>query len=161
AQSLAILGLVLAGTVTLPYEAGRAWFDVPPQVGGEALAYPMPIGGLIHGPAALMLLGVTLLSFLVHVYSLGHLHPDPRFKRYYAFLSFFTASMLGLVVSNNLFVTFACWELVGVSSYLLIGFWFEKPGPAYASKKAFITTKLGDLGLYLALLLLFVKAGSL
>src|SRR5205085_3962600 len=119
-----------------------------------------PIGVLVDGAAAVMLVVVTLVSTLVQTYSLAYMHGDPRFKRYYAFLSFFTASMLGLVLSNNLFVTFACWELVGVSSYLLIGFWFEKPGPAYASKKAFITTKLGDCGLYIALLLIFAKMGT-
>ena len=66
--------------------------------------------------------------------------------------------MLGLIVSSNLLVLFACWELVGVASYLLIGFWFEKPGPAYASKKAFMTTKLGDMGFYIGLLILFKYA---
>ncbi|MFA6028845.1 MAG: NADH-quinone oxidoreductase subunit L [Elusimicrobiota bacterium] len=123
--------------------------------------FEMTLGVLIDGSAAFMLVVVTLVSFLVQVYSLGYMHGDPRFKRYYAYLSLFTASMLGLVISSNLFVFFACWELVGVSSYLLIGFWFEKDGPANASKKAFITTKLGDLGFYLGLLLLFAHTGTL
>ncbi|HVE14830.1 MAG TPA: NADH-quinone oxidoreductase subunit L, partial [Elusimicrobiota bacterium] len=114
----------------------------------------------IDGPAVIMLFVVTLVSFLVQVYSLSYMHGEARFKRYYAFLSFFTASMLGLVVSSNLLVLFGCWELVGVASYQLIGFWFEKPGPAYASKKAFMTTKLGDMGLYIGLLLLFAYAGT-
>ncbi|MFH2201774.1 MAG: NADH-quinone oxidoreductase subunit L [Elusimicrobiota bacterium] len=113
------------------------------------------IGVLIDAPAVTLLFVVTLVSLLVHIYSLGYMHGDKRMNRYYAYLSFFTASMLGLVVTSNLLVLFACWELVGVASYLLIGFWFEKPGPAYAAKKAFITTKVGDLGFYIGLLLLF------
>src|SRR5262249_45433358 len=87
-QSLAILGRALPGPVPLPYEANRAWFDLPAQVGGKSFLFPMPIGVLIDGPAAFMLVVVTLVSFLVQVYSLGYMHGDPRFKRYYAFLSF-------------------------------------------------------------------------
>jgi NADH-quinone oxidoreductase subunit L len=159
-QSCAIFYQVASGHAHLPYEASIPWFSFPSDIGGKPFAYEMPIGVLIDGPAAVMLVVVTLVSFLVQTYSLAYMHGDPRFKRYYCYLSFFTASMLGLIVSNNLLVVFSCWELVGVSSYLLIGFWFEKPGPAYASKKAFITTKLGDCGLYLALLFIFAKVGS-
>lgn len=159
-QSSSIFWDAAAGNSSLPYQAGWEWFSFATEIGGKAFTYAMPIGVLIDGPAAVMLVVVTLVSLLVQIYSLSYMHGDARFKRYYAFLSFFTASMLGLVVSNNLLVTFACWELVGVSSYLLIGFWFEKQAPAYASKKAFITTKLGDCGLYLALLLIFAKVGS-
>ncbi|OIO09130.1 MAG: hypothetical protein AUJ52_06905 [Elusimicrobia bacterium CG1_02_63_36] len=118
------------------------------------------LGVLIDGPAATLLFVVTLVSLLVQIYSLGYMYDDKRKKRYYAFLSFFTAAMLGLVVSSSLLILFAAWELVGVSSYLLIGFWFEKPGPAYAAKKAFITTKLGDCGFYFGLLLLFSYTGT-
>src|SRR3989338_6897629 len=160
AQALGIFWQAACGHVHLPYQASWDWFSFPVDAGGKAFSYSMPIGVLIDGAAAVMLVVVTLVSSLVQIYSLSYMHGDPRFKRYYAFLSFFTASMLGLVVSNNLLVTFAWWELVGVSSYLLIGFWFEKPGPVYASKKAFITTKLGDCGLYLALLFIFTKVGS-
>ncbi len=159
-QAVSIFWGVAGGRIVLPYEASINWFPLATEVAGKAFSYQMPIGVLIDGPAAVMLVVVTLVSFLVQLYSLGYMHGDSRFRRYYAFLSFFTASMLGLVVSNNLLVTFMCWELVGVSSYLLIGFWFEKPGPAYASKKAFMTTKLGDCGLYLALLFIFTKVGS-
>ncbi|MFA6004107.1 MAG: NADH-quinone oxidoreductase subunit L, partial [Elusimicrobiota bacterium] len=159
-QSLAIFYAVAVGARTLPYSADWTWFAFAAETGGKAFLYNLPIGVLIDGPAAVMLVVVTLVSFLVQVYSLSYMHGDARFKRYYAYLSFFTASMLGLVVSDNLLVTFACWELVGFSSYILIGFWFEKPDPAYAAKKAFITTKLGDLGLYVALLLIFAVVGS-
>jgi NADH-quinone oxidoreductase subunit L len=159
-QSCVIFYGVAWGGTPMPYEANMEWFRLGVDVAGRSFAYSMPLGVLIDGPAAVMLVVVTLVSSLVQIYSTAYMHGDPRFRRYFAFLSFFTASMLGLVVSSNLLVTFMCWELVGVSSYLLIGFWFEKPGPAYASKKAFITTKLGDCGLYIALLLIFAKAGS-
>ncbi|MBI3552773.1 MAG: NADH-quinone oxidoreductase subunit L [Elusimicrobia bacterium] len=160
-QSLVIFHQASSGAVhPWPYEGSWEWFSFAADSAGKGFSAAMPIGILIDGAAAVMLVVVTLVSLLVQVYSLGYMHGDPRFKRYYAYLSFFTASMLGLVVSNNLLVTFACWELVGVSSYLLIGFWFEKPAPAYASKKAFMTTKLGDCGLYVALLLIWAKFGS-
>ncbi len=159
-QSTVIFAKIAGGSIALPYEANIPWFSFAADAGAKAFIYSMPIGVLIDGPAAVMLVVVTLVSFLVQLYSLSYMHGDPRFKRYYAYLSFFTASMLGLLITSNLLVLFMCWELVGVSSYLLIGFWFEKPGPAYANKKAFMTTKLGDCGLYLALLLVFAKVGS-
>jgi NADH-quinone oxidoreductase subunit L len=159
-QSLAIFHGAVTGALRLPYQMDWSWFSFGASVGGKPFLYDMPIGVLIDGPAAVMLVVVCLVSFLVQVYSLGYMHGDARFKRYYAYLSFFTAAMLGLVVSSNLLVTFCCWELVGFSSYILIGFWFERAEPAYAAKKAFITTKLGDLGLYMALLLIFSLVGS-
>ncbi|MBI5597988.1 MAG: NADH-quinone oxidoreductase subunit L [Elusimicrobia bacterium] len=151
-QASCIFAQALLGRFEMPYYHTIPWF----QFG----VFEMTLGVLIDGPAATLLFVVTLVSFLVQLYSLGYMHGDPRLKRYYAFLSLFTAAMLGLVVSSNLLLLFACWELVGLASYLLIGFWFEKPGPAYASKKAFITTKLGDCGLYVGLLLLFASTGT-
>ncbi len=152
-DSCSILYKALTHQVSMPYPApSLPWFTF-----GD---YPVSLGLLLDGPAVFMTFVVTLVSLLVQIYSLGYMHGDTRFKRFYAYVGFFTASMLGLVLSSNLLVVFACWELMGVSSYLLIGFWFEKPGPAYASKKAFITTKLGDLGFYLGLLLLFAYAGT-
>ncbi|MEE8424607.1 MAG: NADH-quinone oxidoreductase subunit L, partial [Elusimicrobiota bacterium] len=118
----------LTHSLHLPYYKTIPWFSF-----GD---FEMTLGVLIDGPCVTLLFVVTLVSLLVQIYSLGYMKGDKRLKRYYAYLSFFTAAMLGLVISSNLFVLFACWELVGVSSYLLIGFWFEKPGPAYASKKA-------------------------
>ena len=159
-QSCVIFYGVAKGGIHLPYEANMEWFKLPVDIGGRSFAYSMPLGVLIDGPAAVMLIVVTLVSSLVQIYSTAYMHGDPRFRRFFAYVSFFTASMLGLVVSSNLLITFTCWELMGVSSYLLIGFWFEKPGPAYASKKAFMTTKLGDCGLYLAMLMIFIKVGS-
>ncbi|MBI5883002.1 MAG: NADH-quinone oxidoreductase subunit L [Elusimicrobia bacterium] len=158
--SLAVIFDAATGAAALPFEKEWLWYSFAANLGGQPSIFEMRAGVLIDGAAAVMLGVVCLVSLLVQIYSLGYMHGDRKFKRYFAYISFFTASMLGLVVSNNLIVVFACWELVGVSSYLLIGFWFEKEAPPYAAKKAFITTKLGDLGFFLALLLIFTYAGS-
>ncbi len=149
----------LTGRIAL--DPGNGYFlyeQLPWLAWGDRLR--IYLGVLIDGPAVTLLFVVTLVSLLVQIYSLGYMHDDKRKKRYYAFLSFFTSAMLGMVLSSSVFILFACWELVGVSSYLLIGFWFEKPGPAYASKKAFMTTKLADCGFYVGLLLLFYYTGT-
>lgn len=117
-------------------------------------------GFYIDNLTILMLVVVCTVSFLVHIYSIGYMADDKRYSRFYAYLSLFTFSMLGLVVSNNLIFLFIFWELVGLSSYLLIGFWFEKDSAANACKKAFLTTKLADLGFLIGILLLFVYGGS-
>ena len=109
----------------------------------------------------MMLLIVTGVGSAIHIYSYGYMHDDPGFSRFFACLSLFTFSMLGIVLSNNFLQMFIFWELVGVSSYLLIGFWFEKPSAADAAKKAFITNRLGDFGFMLGILTIFVLAGSL
>jgi NADH-quinone oxidoreductase subunit L len=158
-QSTVIFFQTLSGRIqTVPGKDYFLYNRIPWLEWGPNLK--VHLGVLIDGPAATLLFVVTLVSLLVQIYSLGYMHDDKRKKRYYAFLSFFTSAMLGLVVSSSLLVLFAAWELVGVASYLLIGFWFEKPGPAYASKKAFITTKLGDCGFYVGLLLLFSYTGT-
>jgi NADH-quinone oxidoreductase subunit L len=149
-----------AGTVSLPYEHNWPWFSFATTVGGASFVDAIKVGVLIDPAVALVLVAVTLVSLMVQVYSVAYMHDDKRYKRYFAFVSFFTAAMLGLVISSNLLVTFICWELMGVLSYLLIGFWFEREGPCEAQKKAFMTTKLGDSGLYLALLLIYAKVGS-
>ncbi|MBI3564414.1 MAG: NADH-quinone oxidoreductase subunit L, partial [Elusimicrobia bacterium] len=155
-----ILWSFAAGTLALPYEHNWHWFSFATTVAGKSFVMDVPIGVYIDPPAAVVLVVVTLVSLMVQVYSVSYMHDDKRYKRYFAFVSFFTAAMLGLVASSNLLVTFMCWELMGVSSYLLIGFWFEREGPCEAQKKAFMTTKLGDSGLYLALLLIYAKVGS-
>jgi NADH-quinone oxidoreductase subunit L len=103
----------------------------------------------------MMLLIVTGVGGAIHVYSVGYMHDDPGYSRYFACLSLFTFSMLGIVLANNFLQLFIFWELVGVSSYLLIGFWFEKPSAADAAKKAFITNRLGDFGFLLGIIFLW------
>jgi len=109
----------------------------------------------------LMLVIVSLVSFLVHVYARGYMHGDPRFSVFYAYLTLFTFSMLGLVISPNLLQLYIFWELVGVCSFLLVGFWYHKPEAKAAAKKAFIVTRVGDVGLFIAIALLFWQVGSL
>lgn len=109
---------------------------------------------------ALMLVIVSLVSFLVHIYARGYMHGDNRISVFYAYLGLFTFSMLGLVISPNLLQLYIFWELVGVCSFLLVGFYFYKPEAKAAAKKAFIMTRIGDIGLFVAILLLFWQMGS-
>src|ERR1035437_4202365 len=109
----------------------------------------------------LMMLIVTGVASAIHIYSWGYMSEDRGFPRYFACLSFFTFSMLGIVLANNFLELFIFWEMVGVSSYLLIGFWFERPDAADAGKKAFITTRLGDFGFLLGILTVWATFGSL
>jgi NADH-quinone oxidoreductase subunit L len=109
----------------------------------------------------MMLLIVTGVGGAIHIYSYGYMHGDPGFSRFFACLSLFTFSMLGIVLSNNFIQMFIFWELVGVSSYLLVGFWFEKPSAGDAAKKAFITNRLGDFGFLLGILMVWSLLGSL
>ncbi len=113
------------------------------------------LGVRVDGLTAVMLCVVTTVSLLVQLYSTGYMDGDKGEGRYFAHMCLFTTSMLGLVLADNLFQIFIFWELVGLCSYLLIGFWFHKPSAAAAAKKAFIVTRIGDLGLLAALLLIF------
>ena len=112
------------------------------------------LGILLDPISVMMLVVITTVSLMVHVYSLGYMHGEKGFQRYYAFLSLFSFSMLGLVVATNIFQMYIFWELVGVSSYLLIGFYYTKPEAVAASKKAFIVTRFADLGFLIGILLL-------
>jgi NADH-quinone oxidoreductase subunit L len=111
--------------------------------------------------SALMTLVVTGVGSLIHLYSIGYMHGDERYPRFFAYLNLFLASMLILVLGSNFAVLFVGWELVGLSSYLLISFWFEKPAAAAAGKKAFIVNRIGDFGFLIALMLIFATFGSL
>ena len=112
------------------------------------------LGVLLDPITAMMLIVISTVSFMVHLYSLCYMHGEKGFQRYYAFLSLFTFSMLGLVVATNIFQMYIFWELVGVSSYLLIGFYYTKPAAVAASKKAFIVTRFADLGFLIGILIL-------
>jgi len=118
------------------------------------------LGLIMNSLTAVMLIVVTVVSLMVQIYSQGYMHGDPGYHRYFAFMSLFTASMLGLVVADNLLFLYVFWELVGLCSYLLIGFWFHRPAAANAAKKAFIVTRLGDFGFLAAILLLFRNTGT-
>jgi NADH-quinone oxidoreductase subunit L len=118
--------------------------------------------GIILDPiSVMMLVVVTFVSLMVHIFSLGYMKGEERFATYYAFLGLFTFSMLGLVVSSNLFQIYMFWELVGVSSYLLIGYYYDKPSAVAASKKAFVVTRFADLGFLVGILILAFYGGTL
>jgi NADH-quinone oxidoreductase subunit L len=135
----------------------QVWDWLPSD--GTSLA---AIGILADADSTLMLILVTLVAFLVQVYSLEYLHdePAPALGRYYAYQSLFAFSMMGLVLSPNLLQLFICWELVGLCSYLLIGFWYQKPEAARAAVKAFWTTKAGDVGLLVGIVMLWRVTGT-
>ncbi|HYM94641.1 MAG TPA: NADH-quinone oxidoreductase subunit L [Chitinophagaceae bacterium] len=111
--------------------------------------------------SVMMLVVVTFVSLMVHIFSLGYMKGEERFSTYFSFLSLFTFSMLGLVIASNIFQIYIFWELVGVSSYLLIGFYYEKPSAVAASKKAFIVTRFADLGFLIGILILAFHGGTL
>ncbi len=122
---------------------------------------PLLFGILIDPLAAMMLFVVTVVGTLIIIYSVGYMHEDPRFSRFFAYLSLFMFSMLALVIARNFVMLYISWELVGLCSYLLIGFWFEKESAANACKKAFITTRVGDISFFSGLLLLYFTIGTL
>jgi len=119
------------------------------------------IGLQIDTLSKLMLCVVTGVGSLIHIFSLGYMKADRDFSRYFAFLSLFIFSMLGIVLADNFVMMFIFWELVGVSSYLLIGFWFEKPSAADAAKKAFLTNRVGDFGFLIGILMVWAVMGSI
>ena len=121
----------------------------------------LDMGFSIDSLSIVMLLVVTIVTSMVEIYSVGSMHGDVRYPRYFAYMSLFSAAMLALVIANNMLLMFMSWELVGLTSYLLIGFWFEKPSAMRAAKKAFLVTRVGDVGFLAALVLLYLYTGSL
>jgi NADH-quinone oxidoreductase subunit L len=176
ARSAGILGtlLLLAATVLAFYTAWNYFFVVG-KINGSyhsvtALKYtwlPFSPGmsidmGILLDPASVMMLVVvTFVSLMVHVFSLGYMKGEERFATYYAFLGLFTFSMLGLVLSSNIFQIYIFWELVGVSSFLLIGFYYDRPAAVAAAKKAFIVTRFADLGFLIGILILAFYSSTL
>ena len=118
------------------------------------------LGVLIDPISVMMLVVVTTVSWMVHIYSIGYMKGDPGFYRFFSFLSLFSFSMLGLVLATNIFQMYIFWELVGVSSFLLIGYYYEKPSAVAASKKAFIVTRFADLGFLIGILMLSFNTGT-
>ena len=157
------IGAVLAGfALAILFIAVNGW------TGGESRVTWLCIGplqvdfGVKLDPLSLMMmLVVTGVGGAIHIYSAGYMREDPGYSRFFACLSLFMFSMLGIVLANNFVQLFMCWELVGVSSYLLIGFWHSKPSAADAAKKAFLTNRLGDFGFILGILMVWSALGSL
>ena len=152
--SLAATGLLVA-LVAVPDASLLADATWLPVHGGPGLAF----GVLLDPLASLMAFVVAFITLAVMVYSLGYMRGDPGFARYYGFLALFAWAMLGLVLASNLLQLLVFWELVGLASFLLIGFWFERPAPAAAARKAFLMTRVGDVGFLLGVLLLIRALG--
>lgn len=165
---------VLAVVALLSYATAWQYFSAPRLADGT-FATLMPynvtwlpftptlsidLGILLDPISVMMLIVISTVSLMVHVYSFGYMKGERGFQRYYAFLSLFTMSMLGLVVATNIFQMYLFWELVGVSSYLLIGFYYTKPSAIAASKKAFIVTRFADLGFLIGILVYGYYAGT-
>ena len=119
------------------------------------------LGWVLDPLTAIMLVMVGFVGLLIFIYSLGYMAHDENFTRFFCFLSLFAGAMLGVVIANSLLLLFMCWEVVGLTSYLLIGFWFQRPAAAAAAKKAFITTRIGDLGLLIGMVWLYSQTGTL
>ena len=119
------------------------------------------LGFVLDPLAAAMLVMISLVGLCIFVFSVGYMADDKNFTRFFAYLSFFSGAMLGVVIANSLLLLFMFWELVGLASYLLIGFWIERPSAAAAAKKAFITTRIGDMGFFLGMLWLYNRSGTL
>jgi NADH-quinone oxidoreductase subunit L len=161
---LGTIAIGLAMSIGIFYEVFRAYDPnfryhvVFPwvTVGDRAL---FNTGILIDNVTAVMLLVVTIVSTLVHLFSIGYMHGDPRYSRYFAYLSIFSFSMLGLVLAESFLFIYIFWELVGLSSYLLIGFWFEKKSASDAGKKAFIVNRVGDFGFLIGILIIYATCG--
>lgn len=152
-MSVRIAWGVFTGPPEAVFQVARRWLEMP--------GLKVDMGILIDPLAALMLIVVTSVALLVQIYSLGYMHGDSGFARYFSYQSAFAASMLGLVLANNFGQIFVFWELVGLCSYLLIGFWYGRQSAADAAKKAFITNRVGDFGFLLGILFLAIMFGTL
>ena len=119
------------------------------------------LGWVLDPLAAIMLVMVSFVGLLIFIYSVGYMAHDKNFTRFFCFMSLFAGAMLGVVISNSLLLFFMCWEIVGLTSYLLIGFWYQKPSAAAAAKKAFVTTRVGDIFFFLGIVWLFSSTGTL
>src|SRR6184192_1840783 len=157
-QVVAFVLAIMAFLATLQMPGFRAvhnftWFTF----GDQALR----LGWVLDPLAAAMMIMITLVGLCIFVFSIGYMAGDKNFTRFFAYLSFFSGAMLGVVIANSLLLLFVSWELVGLASYLLIGFWIERPSAAAAAKKAFITTRIGDMGFFLGMLWLYNRSGTL
>jgi NADH-quinone oxidoreductase subunit L len=121
----------------------------------------LKLGWMLDPLTAVMLVMVTFVGLLIFIYSIGYMEHDENFTRFFCFLALFAGAMLGVIISNSLLLLFMCWEIVGLTSYLLIGFWYANPKAAAAAKKAFITTRIGDLGFLLGMVWLYSQTGTL
>ena len=168
--SLAIGSMVIAFLLSLcafahavhaGHEGAKEVFNFPWLQFAASDAGILKLGWVLDPLTAVMLVMVTFVGTLIFIYSLGYMAHDENFTRFFTFLSLFAGAMLGVVIANSLLLLFISWELVGLTSYLLIGFWYHKPSAAAAAKKAFITTRIGDVAFLLGMVWLYAQTGTL
>jgi NADH-quinone oxidoreductase subunit L len=164
ATTLLFINLALSGVVFIAmnilgnYEFNVTWIDFGNTgVLGISKFYA---GFQVDPLTSIMLIVVNAISSFVHLFSVKYMEGDAKYKKYFSYLGLFTFSMLGLVLTNNIILMYVFWELVGVSSYLLIGFWYEKKAPQEAAKKAFIVNRVGDVGFFLGIMIIFLTLGA-
>src|SRR5438045_4379926 len=157
---ISMVVVVSAFTQSGPFADGEVygvslWQWIP------AGSFNVDAGFFVDNLTACLLIVVTTIGMLVHIYSIGYMGHDPGYWRFFAYLNLFMFSMLLLVLASSWLVVFVAWELVGLSSYLLIGFWYRRRSAALASKKAFIVNRVGDVGFALGIMAIFVNTGTL
>ncbi len=165
AHTVAILGVAaafaLSAFVVLPDVLAGNTFNGTVYTWGVSGGIPMELGFLIDPLTVLMMVVVTFVSLMVHIYTIGYMHEDPGYQRFFSYIALFTFAMLMLVMSNNFLQLFFGWEAVGLMSYLLIGFWFTRESATYASLKAFLVNRVGDFGFLLGIAAIYMTFGTL
>ena len=165
AHTVTILGVAVAfalsAFVVLPDVLAGNVFNGPVYTWAVSGGIPLEVGFLIDPLSALMMVVVTFVSLMVHIYTIGYMHDDPGYQRFFSYIALFTFSMLMLVMSNNFLQLFFGWEAVGLMSYLLIGFWFTRPTATYAQLKAFLVNRVGDFGFLLGIAAIYMTFGTL
>src|SRR6185437_11857297 len=147
-----------AHTLSLPAAQRLEFVNVPWLTFGDQV---LRIGWMLDPLTGVMLVMVTLVGLLIFIYSTGYMAEDENFTRFFCFLALFAGAMLAVLIANSLLLLFMAWEVVGLTSYLLIGFWYHNPAAAAAAKKAFLVTRIGDLGLLIGMVWLYAQAGTL
>jgi NADH-quinone oxidoreductase subunit L len=156
-----LLSLVAFAHVVSDWANGGATREVVNLAWFQSGAVNVDLGWVLDPLSALMLVMVSFVGLLIFIYSTGYMEHDENYTRFFCFMSLFAGAMLGVVISNSLLLLFICWELVGLTSYLLIGFWYQKPSASAAAKKAFLTTRIGDVFFLLGMVWLFSQTGTL
>ena len=156
-----VLALIAFGHVLTGWSHGFAVREIVNFSWVQVGTTPVELGWVLDPLAAVMLVMVTFVGLLIFIYSTGYMAEDENYTRFFCFLSLFAGAMLGVVISNSILLLFMNWEIVGLTSYLLIGFWYQKPPAAAAAKKAFLTTRVGDIFFLLGIVWLFAQTGTL
>jgi len=140
------------------WDTGRTWLNLGPAADLKNVS--LGVGYMVDSATAVLLFVVTTVGTLIFVYAREYMRDDPWYPRFFAYVSLFAAAMLGVVVSDSLLWFFICWEIMGLCSYFLIGFWYEKPSAMRAAKKAFVVTRVGDVGFFLGILALYLATST-